>query len=219
MSAYTYFHQNHSNHAKKAQLKATFGFKDSPYMVDLSNRLSLFGPQLKFLNSGACQYVNPYSKTFWFDLNAWLSPISHQAASYPKAQSYRRQLEPYLLRKVVMTAKSWKVQSTKDPNGLLRLTLMGVRLSHVYSNNVGASPSIAVDHMNVWVSQEWYNKLSSYRYGTPLTVTGVLYEYASKNTRNIGVLPILLEPKGLTPLARQNRRVKRPDSLCPGASV
>lgn len=215
MNAYTHFHRSTS--AQKEQVKTTFRCKESPYMVDLSNQPALFGPQLKFLNSGACQYVNPYSRTFWPDLNTWLLPISRHAAAYPKAPSYRRQLEPYLLRKVVMTARSWKVLSTKEPNGLLRLTLIDVCLSHVYSNSVGASPNIFVDHMNVWVSPEWFNKLSSHPYGVPLTITGVLYEYVSKNTRNIGVLPILMKPAYQFPAVLQNCPIKPPDRECPGA--
>lgn len=216
MNAYTYFHSNYSNNHRKDNPKATFSFKDSPYMTDRSRELSIPEQQLKFLNPGACRYVNPCSETFWKDLKAWLSPISYQAACYPKALSYRYRLEPYLLRRVTMIAKSWKLQSTNESNGLLRLTLMDVRLSHVYSNSIGAAPNITVDHMNVWVSQAWMNLLPAYgiqAYGSALTVTGILYEYVSSknNTRNIGILPILLEPKRPNSTARQNRRIKRPD--------
>ena len=184
---------------------------------------SISGPQLKFLNPGACQYVNPYSETFWPDLKAWLSPISSEAAAYPKARCYRSNLKPYLLQKVTMTAAHWKLKSTDEANGLLRLMLMDVRLSRVYSSRIKANPSITVDHMHVWVSPAWMNLLPAYGhqvYDAPLTVTGILYEYASsKGIRNIGILPILLEPKCPASIARQNRRVKRPDRDCPGASM
>lgn len=231
MSAYTYFHQNHFDSAQKnlpqknlRKLKAAFGYKYWPHLVDQSSQLSLAGTQQKFLNSAAVQCVDTSSPTFWPDLNAWLSSVSRQAASYPKAQFYRRQLEPYLLRRVTITAGSWKVCRNNKSNDLLYLSLKDVRLTHAYDNKkkVWAFPNIAVNHMNIKVSSLWYRAILAcgVPYGAPLTITGMLYEYvSSKNTRNIGVLPILLEPKVLPLTARQNRCVKRPDSLYPGASM
>lgn len=217
MSAYTYFHQDHSR---------TSGFKDSPYIVDRSDLLTLSEPQLKFLNPGACQYVNPCSRTFWQDLKNWLSPISRQAASYPKAQSYRQELEPYLLRRVIMTAGSCRALPDKCGNsGLIHLLLTDVRLSHVYSNSVGSSPDAAVDHLNIWVSPSVFASLRRPDNTLPsLTISGVLYEYASSKstrpTRNIAVLPILLMPRSRPPRARLNRRSSRPDSpVCPSVSM
>ena len=220
MSAYTYFHQDHFDSARNNHLKTAFGYRNSPYMVA---QPSISGAQLKFLNPGACQHVNPYSKTFWPDLKTWLSPISSEAAAYPKAKAYRHKLEPYLLQKVTMTAAHWNLKSTNDANGLLRLILTDVRLSHVYSNSVQADPNIIVSHIHVWVSPTWMNLLPAFGhqvYDAPLTVTGILYEYVSaKGIRNIGILPILLEPKCPASMARQNRRVKRPGSFCPDLSM
>lgn len=226
MSAYTYFHQeDHFDSAQKNlhKLESALGHGDLSYVEAQNSKPSIFWPQLKFLNPSACQYVNPCSKTFWPDLENWLSPISHQAASYPRAGFYRRKLKPYLLQRVTMTAKHWSLQGTHESNGLLCLTLKDVRLSHVYNSSVQADPNIIVDHMYVWISPTWMNLLPSYGhqvYDAPLSITGILYEYvSSKNIRNIGILPILLEPKCPTAAARQNRRIKGPDSPCPGLSM
>lgn len=231
MSAYTRLHPDHFNSDRKnlsqknlRKLKAAFGYKYCPHIVDQSSQLSLAGTQQKFLNSAACQRINPFRPNFWLDLKSWLAPISRQAASYPKAPSYRRRLEPYLLQRVTITAGSWWIYHNNKSNGRLFLALKNVRLTHAYDNKkkVWAFPNITINHMNVEVSSLWYRAILACGtpYGAPLTVTGMLYEYtSSKNTRNIGILPILLEPKVLPLTARQNRCVKRPDSLYPGASM
>lgn len=191
---------------------ASFGL--SPYRKEQSRELSLSVTQMKFLNPAACQYVNPYSKTFWSDLKNWLSDISSQSADYPKARHYRSQLAPHLLKKVTIIADSWELADTKDPNGLLHLELYNLRLLCAYGKEGYTIPNIAISHMHIWVSKAWMNLLPAYgaqAYGGQLTVTGTLYEYVSaKGTRNIGVMPILLEP--------ENCRGKRLDSFeCPGA--
>lgn len=208
MNAYTNFHLESSNAS---------GIRDSQYIVEHHNRLS--EPQLEFLNPGACQYVNPYSKTFWQDMKAWLSPISNQAANYPKSPYYRHALEPYLLRRVTITAESWHVQGISEFNGQLRLVLENVCLSHVHSNRIGAAPGIFVDHLNVWVSTLWLNHVAPDPI-EPLTITGLLYEYVSKNTRNISVLPILLAPKNRKIGSYQSQHTTLPNILeCSGISA
>lgn len=148
---------------------------------------------LAFLNPASCQYVNPYSKTFWQDMKAWLSPISSQAETHPKASDYRCALEPYLLRRVHMTAETWSIQEVCQGRGQLRLLLQDVRLSHVHDGFIGAAPGAVIDHMNVWVSTAWLNRVIPDPCA-PLAVDGILYEYISKQTRNIAVLPVLLAP-------------------------
>ena len=208
MSAFTYFGGKPSH---------TFGFTDSQYIVNRSDLLALTEPQLKYLNPGVCKHVSPYSENFWQDMKNWITPISKQhSASYPKAPSYRHELEPYLLRKVTMTAGFWRIRDIDKVSGLLHLVLTDVRLSHVYSNSVGSSPNIAVDHLNVWVSPSWLNRACAVP-GTPLTVSGILYEYvSSKNTRNIGIIPILLMPKGQAAGSRRKHSTARPDISSPG---
>lgn len=205
MSAYTHFHRDSSN---------AFSIKDPQYIVDQHNQLS--EPQLEFLNPGSCQYVNPYSKTFWQDMKDWLSPISNQAARYPKSEAYRDALEPYLLREVTMTARSWRILDIDAFSGQLRLVLEDVRLSHVYSSSVGAAPGTIVDHMNVWVSPSWLHHVDPDP-SEPLIINGVLYEYVSKGIRNISVLPVLLAPRSREIRRGQDHRSIRPDILeCPG---
>lgn len=154
---------------------------------------ALTKPQFAFLNSEACQDVSPYNKNFWPKMTDWLTSVSKQTEGLPKAQNYRCALEPYLFQRVYMTADAWSIQDIRDDR--IRLVLRGVRLTNVYDNRVGAAPNITVDHMNIWVSLEWFNCVVPAQ-SDPLVLKGVLYEYVSaKRTRNIGVLPVLLTPR------------------------
>lgn len=207
----------YTNQAQRNSDKTTLEFFGNyPYRKDQSGRLSLSVQQMKFLNPAACQYVNPYSKSFWRDMKDWLSGISSQAAAYPKDKAYRLRLAPHLLRKVTMTADSWMLMNAGDPNGMLHLMLRDIRLLCAYNEQDWTFPNIAIDHMHIWVSKAWMNLLPAYgiqAYGGQLTVTGILYEYVSDGTRNIGIMPVLLEPKNY-----RVKCIKRPDSLeCPGA--
>ena len=196
----------------------TFGFKDSHRFIDRSALLALTEPQQEFFNQACCPYVNltePYSGTFWQDMKNWITPISNRAKAYPKAHTYREQLERYLLRRVTIRAGSWKIIELNKTNGLLRLVLTDVVLKHVYSNRVGSSPNIPIGHLNVWVSPSWMNHVTPAP-EAPLMVQGFLYEYvSSRKVRNIGILPVLLIPQHTNPRVRR----KRPDARCLGVSA
>lgn len=165
--------------------------------------------QLAFLNPASCQHVNPYGKLFWQEMAAWLSQISSQAAEAPRSPTYRDMLEPYLLRRVHMTAGSWSIEEI-CPGRRLRLLLQDVRLDHVRSADLGASPDVVTDHMNIWVSISWLNRVIPDP-SEPLSINGMLYEYVSRKTRNIGVLPVLLAP--------QSRRLGGSCAKKPGTAI
>lgn len=184
MNAYYHFNA-------RAIAAETATLNKSQYISIQSTRLT--EPQLEFLNSDACQHVNPYAQNFWSELTGWLAAASKPAGTLPKAYSYRYALEPYLLQRVHMLAKTWTITETPD-DGRIRLLLEDVRLNNVRGSYVGKAPNAAVDHMNIWVSIAWFNRVIP-AIDEPLVLDGVLHEYASsKQVRNIGVLPILVMP-------------------------
>lgn len=171
-------------------------------------------PQLEFLNSDACQHVNPYVQNFWPELTGWLAAASEPAGALPKAYSYRCALEPHLFQQVHMLAKTWTIKETPDA-GRVRLLLEDVRLTNVRGSHVGKAPNAAVDHMNIWVSTAWFNRVAP-AIDEPLALDGVLYEYASsKQVRNIGILPVLVMPLSRKPGGFWKNCAARPDTVCP----
>lgn len=164
--------------------------------------------QLEFLNSEACQYVSPYSRTFWQDMKKWLAALSVQAADYPKSDTYRSALEPYLLQRVHMLARTWHPQEINDYEQL-HLLLTDVCLTHVHRDSIGATPNVVVDHMHIWVSTRWFNHVRPDSL-EPLVLNGVLYEYVStKQTRNINIMPALIMPR-----SRKIRGASQPGCGC-----
>lgn len=150
-------------------------------------------PQLEFLNPCSCRQVSPYNPDFWPELRNKLSGDSQAVQDLPKAAGYRSALEPHLFQRVHMTAKTWSVRACGGNQ--VHLVLQNLRLTHVHNGSLGASPGIALDHLNAWVSPLWFNRVIPV-WGEPLALDGMLYEYAtSSNTRNIGFLPVLLMPK------------------------
>lgn len=153
--------------------------------------LRLTEPQMTFLNSDACRDVNPYSSSFWSDLQEKLTTVTQEAKAFPKAADYRCALEPHLLRRVYLTAASWYIRDVAD--GRIRLLLKDVRLSGV-CGGWAAAPRAATDHMNIWVSAAWFNLVIPAQ-DEPLVLSGVLHEYAGvKQVRNIGIWPVLVMP-------------------------
>lgn len=150
--------------------------------------------QMDFLNPEAVRSVNPYSHFFWQEILDWLEGLSDQANAYPKAAAYRDALVPYLLRKVHMTAHTWSVKEVSE-DGRIRLLLKDVCLTNVFDRRVGKAPRVLVDHMNIWVGADWMNRVAP-DILEPLALDGVLYEYiCGGETRNIGILPVLVMPR------------------------
>lgn len=173
---------------------------------------ALTEPHLEFLNPSACQHVSPYSRNFWPELASWLAAESQNAADLPCAQGYRKALEPYLLRRVHMTAGTWRFWDCGK--GQIRLLLQNVRLTHVPGSAVGDKLAITVDHMNIWVSPAWFNHITPVP-GEPLALDGVLYQYAnSRQTRNIGLLPVLMMPE-----SRKHREKWKNYAACPALAA
>lgn len=169
-------------------------------------------PQMEFLNSYACQHVSPFSPTFWPELISSLDDQSRKAARLPRAPYYRQALEPYLLRRVHMTADSWEIKSYYN-KGFLRLVLHNVHLTHVHGGALGATPNITLSHLNVFVSTAWFNRVVPDQ-KEALALDGVLHQYASsKGTRNISLMPVLAMP--------MSREIpyKQPCAACPGPTV
>lgn len=181
---------------------------------------ALTKPQLKFLNSEACQQVSPYNKKFWPKLTAWLTSASKQAEGLPKAQNYRCALEPYLLQRVYMLARTWEIKEISEDNERFRLLLRDVCLTHARGDSIGVTPNVVIDHMNIWVSSHWLNSVIPAD-NDPLVLNGVLYEYANaKQTRNIGIMPVLVMPRSRKLGARWKNCAACPDiPLCPGLAA
>lgn len=164
-----------------------------------NNRLS--DGYFAHLNPSACQNVNPCSKTFWQDLTDWLTPMSKSAADYPKNIGYRKQLAPYILQRVNLIAKGWRINSARSHGDAVWLTLTDVRLALVPGTNAAEQPKGFAKHMNIKVSAALIKRLNLDPAGE-LSIHGTLYEYVnSKNKRNIAVWPVALYPR---------RRRKRP---------
>lgn len=179
---------------------------------------ALTEPQLEFLNPSACQHVSPYNRNFWPELASWLAAESQNAVDLPCAQSYRKALEPYLLRRVHMTADTWRVRDCGK--GCIRLLLQNVRLTHVHGSAVGDKLDTTLDHLNIWVSPAWFNHARPVP-GDPLALDGVLYQYASaRQTRNIGLLPVLVMPESRKRNANWKNCAVCPDvTVCPGLAA
>ena len=204
MNAYYHFH------ADQVSQKASTLNQYPRRRIDAQNTLT--EPQLEFLNSYACQRASPYSPDFWSELSASLAYQSREAVGLPRAPSYRRALEPYLLRRVHMTADSWEIKSYYS-KGFLRLVLHTVRLTHVHGGALGVAPNIILSHLNVFVSTAWFNRVAPDQNGA-LALDGVLHQYASsKGTRNISLMPVLVMP--------MSREIpyKQPCTACPGPTV
>lgn len=164
------------------------------YPTEQKNDLPEF--KLRFLNHEACREVSPYNKHFWPALAELLSDRSRKIMDLPRAEHYRSSLESYRHMRVHITAKAWSI--VKDDccksGDSLHLLLKNACVTHVH-NQTGtavAMPEAAVDHMHIWVSIRWMNRVCP-NPSEPLVLEGMLYEYVSSSqTRNIGVLPVLL---------------------------
>lgn len=200
MNAYNYFYA----HTETTPLPASDHSQETVKFSPLTE------PQLEFLNSCACQHVNPYSKDFWSELLSLLRTESQQVQDLPKSPDYRYALEPYMLRRVHMAANTWFIHSCGD--GRIRLLLKDVRLTHVHGGTVGLAPNATVGHLNIWVSPRWLNRVVP-ACDEPLILDGVLYEYASNQTRNIGILPVLLMPQNRRPNAYWRNRAVYQDMI------
>ena len=158
-----------------------------------ANQNSLTESQLEFLNSRACRNVSPYSRNFWQEMANSLAAQSRRIEALPRAQNYRRSLEPYLFRQVHMVADRWFITGLGDD--YIHLTLRSVHLKNVHSNTIGATPDVTLDHLNIWVSTAWFNHVIP-AYNERLALDGVLYQYANASqTRNIGLMPVLVMPE------------------------
>ena len=163
------------------------------YQRRSANQNSLTKPQLEFLNSHACRKVSPYSRNFWQEMANSLAAQSRQVEALPYALNYRRSLEPYLFRQVHMVADHWSIVERGDD--YIHLLLQSVHLKNVHGSAIGATPNVTVDHLNIWVSPAWYNRVI-FAYNERLALDGVLYQYANANwTRNIGLMPVLVMPE------------------------
>ena len=155
---------------------------------------SLSEAYLDFLNPAACQDVNPCGRTFWPDLRDKLAAASEQVEGFQRSNRYRIQLEPYLLRRVHLTAGTWQVDGAPR-KGLMCLCLSDVRLAHVYGPTMGESPDVYVDHIHITVSSSWYDRVRPDR-SEALAVNGMLYEYADRRgRRNVGVIAVAVMPR------------------------
>lgn len=207
---------HHHFHASQASQKAAALNQYPRRRADAQNAIT--EPQIEFLNSYACQHISPYSPTFWPDLTASLACQSWKAARLPRAPYYRHALEPYLLRRVHMTAGRWEIKSYYS-KGFLRLVLYNVRLTHVHGGALGAAPNITLSHMNVFVSTAWFNRVIPNQ-NEALVLDGVLHQYASsKGTRNISLMPVLVMPMSRELPPAQPCAVRPGPTVCPGLAA
>lgn len=150
-------------------------------------------PQIEFLNPCTCRYVSPYSLTFWSELRSKLCAYSKTIQELPKADGYRSILEPYLFQRVHMTARTWSVHGLGDNQ--IHLVLQDILLTGIHGDTIGSAPGIVLDHLNIWVSPLWLNRVVPV-WGEPLLLDGIIHEYdSSRHTRNIGLLPVLIMPR------------------------
>lgn len=111
-----------------------------------------------------------------------------------------------------MTAGTWRFWDCGK--GQIRLLLQNIRLTHVPGSAVGDKLAITVDHMNIWVSPAWFNHITPVP-GEPLALDGILYQYAnSRQTRNIGLLPVLMMPE-----SRKHREKWKNYAACPALAA
>lgn len=154
--------------------------------------------QIKFANPAACRAVSPYDYHFWDKMQNLLEEKSEQAQSYPKSRFYRRELEPFLHKQVLITADHWSIAKTNGYTATLLLT--GVRLINVKGDPVGLTPNLPVDHIHIITDAAWLASVAP-RPDQRLRVHGILYEYVSNDRRNIGVCAVTITPQA-PPIAR-----------------
>ena len=103
-----------------------------------------------------------------------------ESRKYEKSRWYREDLVPLLGSYITLECDKYEIE--KFSRMANKAVLRNLKIKHIYKSSLRSCPVRDIEHL--WVL---LNPKLSIDKTRPLRLTGILYEYAHKNVRNIGM--------------------------------